>query len=221
MCFSAGASFAGGAVVTAIGIATVKRMRKPEQRLFSAIPLLFGLQQISEGFVWVALQNPGNQVMLNISGYLFLLAAVVIWPTMVPLAVLKMEHNPSRRRYLKIFLGAGIIISLYYGTGLIIHNVEPQISHHHIKYVNDFPRSLVIPVFILYLLATLIPLYISSIKNIYLFGILATISLFLTGIFFREYLTSVWCFFAAFISITVYWIISAEDRRLPVTPLLN
>lgn len=207
MCFSAGASFAGGAIITAIGIATVKKVRKPEQKLFSTIPLIFGLQQISEGFVWVALQNPGNQVMLTISGYLFLLAAVVIWPTIVPLSVLKMEQKPSRRRFLKVFLMAGIITSLYYGTGMIIHNIEPEISNHHIKYVNDFPRSLVIPVFILYLLATLIPLYISSIKKMYLFGILATLSLLITGIFFKEYMTSVWCFFAAFISIIIYRII--------------
>jgi hypothetical protein len=212
MCFSAGASFAGGAIITAIGIATVKKVRKPEQKLFSTIPLIFGLQQISEGFVWVALQNPGNQVMLTISGYLFLLAAVVIWPTIVPLSVLKMEQKPSRRRFLKACLVAGIITSLYYGTGMIIHNIEPEISNHHIKYINDFPRSLVIPVFILYLLATLIPLYISSIKKMYLFAILATLSLLITGIFFKEYMTSVWCFFAAFISIAIYRIIHNGDN---------
>jgi hypothetical protein len=211
MCFSAGASFAGGAVITVIGIATIKKVRKPEQILFSTIPLIFGLQQISEGFVWMALQNHGSQVMLTISGYLFLIAAVVIWPTMVPLSVLKMENKPPRRRLIKIFLVAGIITSLYYGTGLIIHNIEPEISNHHIKYVNDFPRSMVIPIFILYLIATLIPLYISSIKKMYLFGILATLSLLITGIFFKEYLTSVWCFFAAFISIAIYWIIRTGD----------
>jgi uncharacterized membrane protein HdeD (DUF308 family) len=211
MCFSAGASFAGGTVITAIGIATARRVRKPEQKLFSTIPLIFGMQQISEGFVWVALQNPGNQAMLTISGYLFLIAAVVIWPTMVPLSVLKMEQKPSRRRYLKIFLAAGIITSLYYGTGLIIHNIEPEISNHHIKYVNDFPKSLATPAFILYLIATLIPIYISSIKKMYLFGILVTVSCLITGIFFKEYLTSVWCFFAAFISIVIYWIIRTGD----------
>lgn len=221
MCFSAGASFAGGIVITTIGIATVKKVRKPEQKLFSTIPLIFGLQQISEGFVWVALQNTGNQVMLTISGYLFLLAAVVIWPTIVPLSVLKMEPKHSRRRYMKIFLVAGIITSLYYGTGLIIHNIEPEISNHHIKYVNDFPRSLVIPVFILYLMATLIPLYISSIRKMYLFGLLSTLSLLITGIFFKEHLTSVWCFFAAFISVAVYWIISRAESRVPVMYSLN
>jgi hypothetical protein len=218
MCFSAGASFAGGAAITAIGIATVKKAGKPEQRLFSTIPLIFGLQQISEGFVWVALQNPGNQLMLEISSLLFLLAAVVIWPTMVPLSVLKMEQKSSRRRYIKIFLVAGIITSLYYGTGMILYNIEPQISNHHIKYVNDFPKSLATPAFILYLLATLIPLYLSGIRRMYLFGILVTISCLITGIFFREYLTSVWCFFAAFISIVIYVIISTSGDDYKRTP---
>ena len=30
---------------------------------------------------------------------------------------------------------------------------------------------------------------------------------------FREYLTSVWCFFAALISVVIYWIIA--DRQIP------
>lgn len=214
MCFSAGASFAGGAVITALGVVILKKSYKPEQRLFSTIPLLFGLQQISEGFVWVALQNQGNDLMLTISGYLFLIVAVVIWPTMLPLSVLKMEKIKTRRRYIKIFLTAGIIISLYYGTGLIIHNIDPEISSHHIKYTNSFPKGVAIPVFIIYLLATLVPIYMSSVKRMWFFGILVTISCLITGIFFKEFLTSIWCFFAAFISVIIYLIVT-KDNNMP------
>ena len=77
MCFSASASFAGGAIITAIGVMTVRTNRDPSRRLFAAIPLIFGVQQISEGFVWVALQSPGYDLMLSISKYIFLIAALV------------------------------------------------------------------------------------------------------------------------------------------------
>jgi hypothetical protein len=85
MCFSAGASFAGGALITTIGVLTVRKNNDSSRRVFSAMSLIFGVQQISEGFVWVALQSPGHDLTLTISAYLFLFAAVILWPTYVPL----------------------------------------------------------------------------------------------------------------------------------------
>lgn len=215
MCFSAGASFAGGAVITAVGIATLSKVRKPQQKMFASIPLVFGVQQISEGFVWIALQNPGNDLMLKISSYIFLVAAVVVWPAMIPLAVLRMEKPGWRRKALKAFLVAGIVTSLYYGSGLLLHRVEPMIREHHIYYENDYPVLFRLPAFILYLVATLLPLYFSSVRKMYLFGILVTLSCLVTGIFYREYLTSVWCFFAAFISMVIWWIIARSAGSSP------
>jgi len=40
MCFSAGASFTAGAVISAIGVATVIKVRKPSQKLFAVIPFI-------------------------------------------------------------------------------------------------------------------------------------------------------------------------------------
>jgi hypothetical protein len=72
----------------------------------------------------------------------------------------------------------------------------------------DFPRSLAGIAFIFYLAATIPPLFISSTKRMYLFGILATISCIVTGIFYTQFLTSVWCFFAALISVVIYWMLA-------------
>jgi len=44
MCFSPEASFAGGVIISAIGIATVKKVHKPSQIIFATIPLFFGIQ---------------------------------------------------------------------------------------------------------------------------------------------------------------------------------
>ena len=53
------------------------------------MPLVFGLQQISEGFVWYSLQTPGHEQMLAVSSGLFLFAALILWPTYVPLSEVK------------------------------------------------------------------------------------------------------------------------------------
>lgn len=215
MCFSAGASFAGGAVITAIGVLTVRKNTEPSRRLFAAIPLVFGVQQISEGFVWVALQSPGHELMLTIAAYTFLFAAVFLWPVMIPLSVLLMEPSPRRRRVLMVFLAIGVATALYYGSGLLFHDVSPEISSHHIKYTNTFPRQIADIVFAAYLLATLVPLFISGVRRMWIFGILVTASCLITGIFYKEYLTSVWCFFAALISVVILWIVSSREATVP------
>jgi hypothetical protein len=48
MCFSAVASFAGGVIISAIGVATVMKVHKPSQIVFASIPLFFGFQQFVE-----------------------------------------------------------------------------------------------------------------------------------------------------------------------------
>jgi hypothetical protein len=49
MCFSAGASFAGGVIITGTGVATFREVHKPSQLVFASIPVFFGVQQILEG----------------------------------------------------------------------------------------------------------------------------------------------------------------------------
>ena len=209
MCFSAGASFAGGAIITTIGVLTVRKNNEPSRRLFAAIPLVFGVQQISEGFVWVALQSGGHELMLTAATYVFLFAALFLWPSMIPLSVMLMEPSPRRRKALIVFLVLGLATSLCYGSGLFFNQVTPEISSHHIKYTNDFPRLVANIAFGAYLLATLVPLFISGIRRMWMFGTLMAVSCLITGFFYREFLTSVWCFFAALISIVIYCIISA------------
>ena len=60
MCFSATASFAAGIGLTGLGLVTVWRVPEPRQRPFAALPLLFGLQQLTEGALWLALQSGGT-----------------------------------------------------------------------------------------------------------------------------------------------------------------
>jgi len=85
--------------------------------------------------------------------------------------------------------------------------VNPQIMNYHIQYNSDFPKSLAMVAFIFYLIATITPLFVSSIKRVHLLGVLMFLSCLVTAIFFTQYLTSVWCFFAALISGVIYWIL--------------
>lgn len=212
MCFSPEASFAGGIIISSIGVATVLKVHKPSQILFASIPLFFGIQQIVEGTLWISIPNPDYINLQKISTYFFLIMADVVWPVMIPLSVMFMETNTRRKRIMLILLIMGIILSMYYSVCLFFLNVTPEISGYHIHYRTDFPESLAMVAFIVYLIVTITPLFISSIKRTHILGILMFLSCLITGIFFTQYLISVWCFFAALISGVIFWILRDSKR---------
>lgn len=221
MCFSSEASFAGGVIISAIGIATVTKVHKPSQIVFASIPLFFGLQQIVEGSLWLTIPLPEYANLQKIGTYLFLIMADFLWPSIIPLSVLLMEKKKNKRMILKILLGMGIALSLYYAYCLFTFNVTPQIMGYHILYNTTFPKSLSMPAFIIYLVVTITPLFISSIQRTHLLGILMFFSCLVTAIFFTQYLTSVWCFFAAFISGVIFWILKDSKSAFKLNILAN
>ena len=213
MCFSPEASFAGGIIISSIGIATVTKVYKSSQLLFAAIPLFFGIQQFIEGALWLTIPNPDYINIQRICTYLFLVMADVLWPVMIPLSVLFMEKNNKKRRILRILMVMGLLLSLYYLFCLFFFKVTPEISGYHIFYRTDFPKSLAMGAFIVYLIVTITPLFVSSIKRTHILGVFMFLSCLVTAIFFTQYLTSVWCFFAALISGVIFWILRDSKRK--------
>lgn len=213
MCFSAGASFAAGVVISSIGVATILKVEKPRQVAFASIPLFFGVQQVAEGVLWLAIPRPEFALTKDISAYFFLVLAQVFWPLMVPLSVLLMEENPRRKRTLWMLLAPGFLSAMCSGYCLLFYNVDPRIVGFHVKYYNNIPRPLANSAFVVYLLATNAPLFVSSIKKMRLLGALMFLSCMVAALIFFQHLTSVWCFFAALISGVIYWILVDANRR--------
>ena len=53
MCFSATASFVAGTSLSVIGVATLTQAKRKTEIPFAMIPLLFGIQQLVEGVIWL------------------------------------------------------------------------------------------------------------------------------------------------------------------------
>lgn len=206
MCFSANASFGAGVVLTVIGIAAIKKTRHPSQILFAAIPLFFAIQQIAEGILWVILPNPDYSATQKIITRFFLFFAQVIWPLWVPVAILLLEKESTRRNIQRILVVMGAILSLYLSYCLVSFHVQARIIGYHIAYEQDYPISLKYPAGIFYIIATIVPPFFSHIKRMWLLGLTVLISYIITTVFYDNYLVSVWCFFASVISIAVYFI---------------
>jgi|WetSurMetagenome_2_1015567.scaffolds.fasta_scaffold01557_3 hypothetical protein len=218
MCFSAGASFTAGAALTVAGMATTASVRRPAQRLFSIIPLIFGIQQVAEGWVWVTLQNPGNEALQKFATYFFMIVADVVWPVLIPASILMFEESPERRKILKILLGGGAVLSLYYGTCLALVPQTPEVLNCHINYSGEFVHALIIPAFLLYLVVTIPPFFISTVKWMRWLGTAMFVSVSIAAIFYVKNVSSVWCYFAAVLSILMLFVIREDNKARELSP---
>jgi hypothetical protein len=199
MCFSAPASLIAGVTLCAIGKETLKKAKVKSEIPFASIPLIFGIQQIIEGLVWLSVGIPSLN---HIAAFAFLIFAYVFWPSFAPVAVLLMEKDPSRKKFLKFFIFIGIIVSVTLFYSIIKGPVSAQIIQNTISYssANTFPFIMGY----LYIAATSLCFLFSTHKMLKVFGVTLFVSSFTA---YQCYVTSwisVWCFFAAILSFIVY-----------------
>ncbi|MFT6921753.1 MAG: hypothetical protein ACJA1C_000750 [Crocinitomicaceae bacterium] len=213
MCFSATASFGAGVVLTVIGIASIKKAPQKSQIMFASIPLVFGVQQIAEGVLWVTLPNPDLLSTHKIATVTFLLFAQVIWPIWVPISVLLLEKRNARKTIQRILVGAGILVGVYLGYCLTTFNVETKIVGYHISYRQDYPVSLKYFVILLYASSTIAPLFLSNIKRMWILGLSIAISYIIAVLLYEHYVLSVWCFFASIMSVSIYLLVGHKNDK--------
>ena len=213
MCFSASASFGAGVVLTAIGVATIKKTHQPSQLLFASIPLLFGVQQIAEGVLWLTLPRPEYITLQQVFTYIFLFFAQILWPIWVPIAILLLEKKATRKRIQKISVGAGLLVGAALAYGLLTFHVEAKIIGQHISYLQNYPPELRSYGTVLYALATIAPPFFSHIKRMWVLGVSILISYIVTAIFYEHYILSVWCFFSSIISLSIYAIMTEISKK--------
>ncbi len=207
MCFSSTASFGASAALLVIGVISMKNSITRPQQVLSSIPLMLSVQQFFEGIVWLSLTQPAYAEWEEAATYIFLIFAQIVWPFFIPLSVMLLEKEPKRKKILFWLLLTGIIQSLYLAFGMIGYSVLTTIDGHHIRYLLDFPGANHWYGGALYLIATGISPFVSSIKRLRLMGIIILFSYLFTRILYEYYVISVWCYFAALISFVVLAVI--------------
>ncbi|HEX2797224.1 MAG TPA: DUF6629 family protein [Immundisolibacter sp.] len=201
MCFSASASFIAGASLLAVGAVTVKKAARKTELPFAMIPVLFGVQQLVEGVIWLGFRHDAPQLNAFMA-QLYSLFSHVLWPIHVPLAVLLLEPVPWRKKALLAFLWVGAAVGLYLFYILVLFSVRAEAIGGHIQYVS--PHFYAPVVMGAYLAATCISLFFSSHKAVVAFGVVALLSFLAAYGFYTVWFISVWCFFAAMLSGVVY-----------------
>jgi hypothetical protein len=200
MCFSATASFIAGVSLSVLGVATVKKAERKAEIPFAMIPLLFGAQQIVEGMLWLSFRF--DAPLLNVTmTYLFTLFSHVLWPMYVPFSIGLMEIVAWRKKVISAFQITGIAVGLYLLYFIVRFPVISEV-HGHMVYVLPYVKEH--PVLELYLAATCVAPFFSSHKIINIFGALALLLFMVAYWFYTAAFFSVWCFFAAILSVVIY-----------------
>ena len=150
MCFSATASFIAGTSLSAIGVATLGRAETKTEIPFAAIPLLFGVQQLTEGVIWLTFSHDAP-LLRQVMTYVYSGFSHVLWPIYVPFAMGFMETARWRKRTISLFQAAGLAVGLFLLYSIIVRPIVAEVDRH-IVYVT--PHFYLPAVIVLYLAAT-------------------------------------------------------------------
>lgn len=201
MCFSATASFTAGTALSGVGALTLHKSRGKLELPIALVPLLFGIQQFTEGFLWLSLRNDLPHVKVWAT-YIFSMFSHVLWPIFVPFAILLVEVERRRRTAITVFLALGVGVGVYLLYFIIRLPVTARIYNRSIFY--DSPHFFIGGVLVVYFLATCVSGMFSSHRCINIFGVLAFVLAIAAYEVSVRTFVSVWCFFAAVLSLLIY-----------------
>jgi hypothetical protein len=210
MCFSATASFTAGALLLGAGVLTVRLARGPRELPLAAIPLLFSVQQLIEGVIWLTFSYEAPRLNATMT-HVYSVFSHVLWPVYVPVAVLLIEPAGWRRTTLWVLFAAGAAVAAYLMYMLVAFPIVSRATGQHIEYVS--PHFFAAAVMSVYLLSTAISPTVSTHRWVNVFGALALASFAAAYYFYARWFISVWCLFAAVLSLVLCVHLASGTRR--------
>lgn len=209
MCFSAEASFSAAALLTVVGGLCIKKSSSKSDLLLSAIPFLFAIQQFSEGIIWLhSLEYLSSSIWPSLAQFIFLVIAFAVWPIWIPFSLLASETIPWKKFIMLIMLLLGVIDSYINLHESRLPEMTHSIMEHSIRYAINIPLIGKVT----YAAIILIPCFISSLRYMKLFGLLIALGWLVADYMYFHNFTSVWCFFAAWVSFLVYLAIRSRQN---------
>ena len=213
MCFSASADFVGSAVLGTIGVATLREVRHPRELLLAAMPCLFAAHEFVEGFVWLGLDGTFSSQVAHNAGAAYVLYAQGILPFLLPLSVYLIEPTRRQRRRMLGFVILGGVLALYLLWGLIAYPLAISEQAHGILYVNVITTTTLVAV--LYVVATCGSLFFSGFRALVELGWYNLVGLLVVSLVKRYAFTSVWCAYAAAVSVIIYFFFRRSRPQRP------
>jgi len=199
VCFSPVGDLVGGALVVAIGLDACRHVKgRSENLAIATLPLVLGLHQIDEAFVWWGLQGHVSPGVGNIAMWIYLAFALVALPVLVPLLLTIFEPSRVHRvRYVPFTL-LGIVVSAVTLNAMLTQNPTVRLGTYHLAYSVGLTHGVLI--IGLYIVATCGSLLVSGNRTLQYFGIANLVAVIVLALLCADGFTSLWCFYAALLS---------------------
>jgi hypothetical protein len=201
MCFSAQADVAGGVFAGLVGIDALRHVRYKSERMLASLPLLFGIHELIEAFVWWGLTDQISWTVGGTAVWVYLAFAFVLLPIVVPMAVMAVEPDKGRRNAMIALTVVGVLVSIIYVVAMMSHPVNARIDGHSIVYSVHLGDNGTVNAF--YLIATCGLLLISSHRHLVFFGAVNAVAVAVLLVVASDANTSLWCAWAAITSIAI------------------
>jgi hypothetical protein len=202
MCFSPQADFTAGTVITLVGVETLRRVHHRRELLVGALPLLFGLHQLVEGFVWLGLRGEVSQGLGDAAKQTYIVFAHAVLPALVPFGFTLLEPDRRRARWMWPLVAAGVLLGSYLLWQVTAFPVGAQQQARCIDYTTHTPNDLLIGA--LYVTVTCGPALISTRRHLRWFGAVSLVGVIAAALVRFDELTSVWCVYVALVSVLIF-----------------
>jgi len=202
VCFAPEADAVAGGIIIAVGVDALRHVGSPKQIALASLPLLLGLHQLTEAFVWWGLQGHVSRPIERAALWVWLLFAFVVLPVLLPIAVELVEHSRIRRRVIAGFAGLGLIVGVALAIKIFRGPIGARIERHCIAYrvgASAHGRELTA----LYVIAACGALLLSSHRSLATLGALNLVVVPLLMWLTVDGFVSLWCFWAAIASVVV------------------
>jgi len=214
MCLSPEASFIAAGVLAPAGVATLRLVRRRDELILAALPLLFAGHQAVEGIVWLGLEGQLSDRLLELAIRAYLVFAQVVLPVLVPVGLLWFEQDAGRRRWLIALVVLGLAVGARLLWVISAHPVGARVLEHSIVYDTDVHFGYVVAAG--YVAATCGPPLLSSSSLLWRFGVANLAGLTLAALIKYSAVTSVWCFYAALVSAPIAVALRRRPAQTPV-----
>ena len=191
-----------GGIVVAIGIDALRHVDEPRQIPLAALPVLFGVHQITEAFVWWGLQDHVAHAVERVAVWAYLVFAFAALPVLVPVAVGLVERSRTRRWVIVGFGVLGTAVAVALTAAIFSSPLHAAIGGRHIEYSVD-ALSFGGQITELYVVATCGAMLASSWRDIELIGALNLIAVPVLMWMTINGFVSLWCFWAAIVSVLI------------------
>ena len=177
-------------------------MRAPRELIVGALPLLFGIHQLVEGFVWLGLRGEVSPGLGNAAKEAYIVYAHAVLPAIVPIGFMLLEPERRRSRVMMGMAGVGVLLGVYLLWQVTAYPVGAHEEARCIDYTTHTPNDALIG--LLYVAVTCGPALISSRRYLRWFGLISLVGVIVTAVVRVDELTSLWCVYVAIVSVLIF-----------------